>query len=176
MEPSLEGVGLLCCNEVSFRCCVLGMRCQVAGVVASDRTPNTQHLPGEDDMRKMWIAGMLALGVTAGALGTLPAQASTSGRRNTALGLGAAAVYELLRGDTTTGLVLGAGAAYGYKRYRDEKRYEDRYYRYDRDYDRRYGYGYDSGYGYRPVRHDEYRRSDRDDRYYRSGERCRDRR
>ena len=116
-------------------------------------------------MRKSWIAGTLALGVAAGVLCALPAQASRSGRRNTAIGLGAAAVYELVRGDTTAGLVLGAGAAYGYKRYEDEKRYEDRYYRYDRGYGRHDGYG--SRYDYRPVRHDEYRRSDRDDRYHR---------
>jgi hypothetical protein len=113
-------------------------------------------------MRKMWIAGMLALGVTAGTLTALPAQASSAGRRNTAIGLGAAAVYELLRGDTTTGVVLGAGAAYGYKRYQDAKDYEDRYYRYGRDRHRRY----DDDRGYRPARHEEYRRSDRDDRYH----------
>lgn len=131
-------------------------------------------------MRKNRMAGLLALGVAAGVLGALPAQASTSGRRNTAIGLGAAAVYELLRGDTTAGVLLGAGAAYGYKRYKDEKRWDDRYDRYDRRYNRRYDSRYDSGYDsrydYRPVRHDEYRRSDYDSRYYRDGERCRERR
>ena len=91
-------------------------------------------------MKKMWIAGMLALLVGAGTLGALPAQASTSGRRNTALGLGAAAIYELVSGNTTAGIALGAGAAYGYKRYQDEKRYEDRY-----------GY-YGRGSGYRDYR------------------------
>src|SRR5260370_27771753 len=85
-------------------------------------------------MKKMWIAGMLALLVGAGTLGALPAQASTSGRRNTALGLGAAAIYELVNGNTTAGIALGAGAAYGYKRYEDEKRYEDRYGYYGRGY------------------------------------------
>ena len=117
-------------------------------------------------MRKMWIAGMLALGVGAGTLAALPAQASTSGRRNTAIGLGAAAVYELVRGDTLAGAALGAGAAYSYKRYEDEKRYEDRYGYYD----------YRHRDGYRPVRHEEYRRSDRDDRQYRGGDHWRDRR
>src|SRR5260370_38651776 len=78
-------------------------------------------------MKKMWIAGMLALLVGAGTLGALPAQASTSGRRNTALGLGAAAFYELVNGNTPAGIALGAGAASGYKSYQDEKRYEDRY-------------------------------------------------
>jgi hypothetical protein len=120
-------------------------------------------------MKRLWIAGTLALLVAAGTLGTLPAQASTSGRRNTALGLGAAAVYELLNGNTTAGIALGAGAAYGYKRYQDEKRYEDRY----GYYGRRYGYRssrYDGDY--RPARHDEYRRGNdgyyRGDRYSRS--------
>ncbi len=87
-------------------------------------------------MQRMWIAGTLALLAVGGTLGTLPAQASTSGRRNTAIALGAAAVYELVKGNTTAGIALGAGAAYGYKRYEDEKRYEDRY----GFYDRRYGY------------------------------------
>src|SRR5229473_4771228 len=117
-------------------------------------------------MKKMWIVGTLALLVGAGTLGTLPTQASRSGRRNTALGLGAAAIYELLNGNTTAGIALGAGAAYGYKRYRDEKRYEDRY-----GYDGRHsGYRYyRDNSDYCPVRHDEHRRSDdrrdRDDRY-----------
>jgi hypothetical protein len=120
-------------------------------------------------MKRLWIAGTLALLMAAGTLGTLPAQASTSGRRNTAIGLGAAAVYELLNGNTTAGIALGAGAAYGYKRYRDEKRYEDRYGYYGR------GYGYRSDRydrDYHPAWHDEYRRGDdrdyRNDRYSRS--------
>jgi hypothetical protein len=117
-------------------------------------------------MRKTWIAGMLALGVSAGTLAALPAQASTSGRRNTAIGLGAAAIYELVRGDTVAGAALGAGAVYGYKRYEDEKRYEDRYHYYD----------YRHRSGYRPVRHEEYRRWDRDDRHYRESDRWHDRR
>ena len=94
-------------------------------------------------MRKIWMASALALSLSAGALGTLPAQASSKGRKNTTIGLGAAAAYELLRGNTTTGVLLGAGAAYGYTRYRDAKRDEDRYgrYRHRRGYD--YGGRYD---------------------------------
>jgi hypothetical protein len=121
-------------------------------------------------MRKSWIAGMLALGLSAGVLAARPAQASSAGRRNTAIGLGAAAVYELLRGDTTTGVVLGAGAAYGFKRYEDAKDREDRYRYYDRYHGDRYGdryYDRHRRYDYRPVRHDEYRRWDRDGRYRR---------
>jgi hypothetical protein len=132
-------------------------------------------------MRKIWMASALALSVGVGTLGALPAQASSKGRRNTAIGLGAAAVYELLQGKTTNGLVLGAGAAYGYKRYKDAKDDEryDRGYRY-RGRDRRYY----SDRDYRPERHDEYRRSSYDyvrdrggrDRYAREDqEPCRDR-
>src|SRR5260370_28499303 len=103
-------------------------------------------------MKKMWIAGMLALLVGAGTLGALPAQASRSGRRNTALGLGAAAIYELVNGNTTAGIALGAGAAYGYKRYEDEKRYEDRYGYYGRGY-RHLNYRHSGNRGYRDHSH-----------------------
>jgi len=54
------------------------------------------------------------------------AQASSKGRKNTAIGVGAAAAYELLNGKTTNGLLLGAGAAYAYKRYQDEQKAEKR--------------------------------------------------
>jgi len=57
------------------------------------------------------------------------ASASTKGRKNTAIGLGAAAAYELLNHKTTNGLVLGAGAAYAYKKYKDEQRDNDRRHR-----------------------------------------------
>jgi hypothetical protein len=103
-------------------------------------------------MRKIWIASALALSLGVGALGALPAQASSKGRRNTAIGLGAAAAYELLRGKGTTGLVLGAGAAYGYKQYKDKKDEERRDYRYSDRY-----YGSRSSRRSRPARHDEYR-------------------
>jgi hypothetical protein len=105
-------------------------------------------------MKKIWIAGALALMLGASTLATLPAQASTSGRRNTAIGLGAAAIYELANGNTVAGLALGAGAAYGYKRYQDEKRYEDRYGYYGGRYGGRY-YRDD-----RATYRDDYRRWD----------------
>src|SRR5436309_3402559 len=92
-------------------------------------------------MRKIWMASALALSLSAGVLGALPAQASSNGRKNTTIALGAAAAYELLRGNTTAGVVLGAGTAYGYTRYEDAKRYEDRYRRYRR------GRDYDAGTG-----------------------------
>ena len=47
--------------------------------------------------------------------------ASVKGRRNTALGLGAISIYNLAKGRTGTGLLFGAGAAYAYKRYADQR-------------------------------------------------------
>jgi len=52
--------------------------------------------------------------------------ASAKGRKNTAIGLGAVAAQQLLTGKTTNGLVLGAGAAYAYKQYKDAQRDENR--------------------------------------------------
>jgi hypothetical protein len=103
-------------------------------------------------MRRIWMAGLLALAVSAGTLTALPAQASVSGRRNTAIGLGAAAIYELTQHNTIAGLALGAGAAYSYKRSQDEQRWENRYDRY--------------GYGYRGSRYSgRWNDRDRDDGY-----------
>ena len=104
------------------------------------------------------------------------ASASEEGRRNTMLGLGAAAAALLLtQKNKLPGIIAGAGAAYAYKRYddsinarheqerygtygrdvrdySDDSRYNDPYYRrYDDRYDNRY---YDGGL------------SRRDDRYY----------
>jgi len=76
---------------------------------------------------------MFTLGAGAAVLsmaGTLVApgvaEASSKGRKNTAIGLGAAAAQQLLTGKTTNGVVLGAGAAYAYKRYKDAERDENR--------------------------------------------------
>jgi uncharacterized membrane protein YebE (DUF533 family) len=62
------------------------------------------------------------------------ASASTNGRKNTAIALGAIAVQQLLTGKTTTGLLAGAGAAVAYQKYEDAKKNEDRYDRYHRRY------------------------------------------
>jgi uncharacterized membrane protein YebE (DUF533 family) len=110
-------------------------------------------------VRKVWIAGALATVLGAGLMGSAPAEAGSKGRKNTALGLGAAAAYQLLRGKTTTGLALGAGAAYGYKRYKDSKEDEERYDRYS---DR-----YRTNSRSRRARHDEYRRNSRSDDQFR---------
>jgi hypothetical protein len=78
------------------------------------------------EMRSRFTAGLLALTMGASLFGvtTLPARAGSSGRKNFALGLGAVAAYELLRGKTGTGLLAAAGAAYAYKRYSDARRSE----------------------------------------------------
>ena len=54
------------------------------------------------------------------------AHAGSKGRKNTAIGLGAAAAQQLLTGKTTNGVLLGAGAAYAYKRYQDAQKDEKR--------------------------------------------------
>jgi hypothetical protein len=82
--------------------------------------------------RRLGTYGVLAA-VAVGLLATaLPASASVQGRRNTAAALSGAALYELMRGNTNSGLLLGAGAAYAWKRADDENRWwhRDRYYGY----------------------------------------------
>ena len=83
-------------------------------------------------MRQRFTAGLLTVTLSAGlfTLGVPGARASSKGRRNTALGLGAVAAYELLTGKTGTGLLAGAGAAYAYSRYRRARRRERRHRRY----------------------------------------------
>jgi hypothetical protein len=83
-------------------------------------------------MRHRFTMSLLTLTVGAGltAFGAPTAQASSKGRKNTAIGLGALAAYGLLSGKTGTGLAAGAGAAYAYKRYRDSRKTERRSNRY----------------------------------------------
>src|ERR1051326_3104384 len=79
-------------------------------------------------MKLRFPAGLLALVLTVGLLstGAPAAHAGSKGRLNTTYVLGAAAIYSLLRGKTTQGLILGAGTAYAYKRYSDARRGERR--------------------------------------------------
>ncbi len=92
-------------------------------------------------------AGGAILMLGASLLAPLAAHAGADGRKNTAIALGAAAAYELLlKHHTTTGLVLGAGAAYAGKRYEDARKQESR--NRDRNYYRNgspYGYS-NNGY------------------------------
>jgi len=82
-----------------------------------------------------------------------PAQASTEGRKNTAIALGAVALHQLLTGKTTNGLLAGAATAYAYDRYKDSKKDDDRAERWER-------------YNRAARRYDS-RRSDRSHRSYR---------
>jgi hypothetical protein len=106
-------------------------------------------------MTSRWIAGLMALVVSAGLLaaGAPVAHASSKGRLNTTYALGAAAIYELATGKTGPGLLLGLGTAYAYKRYSDARRSERRrFYYYPSRY---YGSRYHSRY--RHYRHYGYR-------------------
>lgn len=72
-------------------------------------------------------AGVFLAAVLTGSVGVAnTAHASSEGRKNTAIALGAVAVHQLLKGKTTNGVVAGAAAAAAYKRYKDAKKDEDR--------------------------------------------------
>lgn len=114
-------------------------------------------------------AVVCALGVSLLAA-PLAARASEEGRRNTALGLGAAAAYLLLnQRDKTAGVVAAAGAAYAYKRYNDavnDRHNRERYGYYDGRYrDRNYGDTYNRS----RTSGDRYYDARTGDRYYDSG-------
>jgi hypothetical protein len=49
------------------------------------------------------------------------ALASSKGRKNTALLLGAATIYSLAKGRGTQALILAGGTYYAYRRYRDSR-------------------------------------------------------
>jgi len=127
-------------------------------------------------MRHRFTAGLLAATFAAGlfAIGAPRVDASSKGRKNTVLGLGALAAYELFSGKTGNGLLAAAGAAYAYNRYNSARKNERRYrvssyspsysqyqngysapYTTDTSgcrhyYDPRYGDGYQQ-YGYQPY-------------------------
>jgi hypothetical protein len=68
------------------------------------------------------ILAVFVLSVVSGLFVTVPASASVKGRKTTAWALTGAAAYEVLRGKTGTGLLLGGGAAYAWKRTKDEEK------------------------------------------------------
>lgn len=73
--------------------------------------------------RRVGLYSLLAI-VTLGLFGTaIPGAASVKGRRNTAIAATGAAVYELARGHTAAGLVLGAGSYYAWKHVKAGKRH-----------------------------------------------------
>ncbi|MCE5197765.1 MAG: hypothetical protein ABFD54_12535 [Armatimonadota bacterium] len=68
--------------------------------------------------------------------------ASTTGRRNTALGLTAGAVYLAVKGKKTAAIATGAGAAYAWKRHSDARKNQA----YNRGLKKGYKHGYKRGY------------------------------
>jgi hypothetical protein len=50
--------------------------------------------------------------------------AGVAGKRNTAIGLSAAAIYALARHKTGAAVVLGGGAAYAWKRHSDARKHQ----------------------------------------------------
>ena len=121
-------------------------------------------------LKQLMAGTLLAATVVSSLALSGTAQASSKGRKNTAIALGALTAIELLNGKTTNAVVAGAATAYAYKRYQDEKkiedrdryayryrggrygdryndRYSDRYNdRYDSRYDNRYDTRYDNRY------------------------------
>src|SRR5438270_3626532 len=75
-------------------------------------------------MQKQIAAWGLVVVISAGlgAAGALRAAASTNGRRNTTIVLGAATVGAALTHHKTAAILLGAGTAVSYVRYRDAVR------------------------------------------------------
>lgn len=70
-------------------------------------------------------AGVLMAG-TFGGLGLSEAQASTKGRRNTTIGLGAVTAYGLLKHKKKVAIAGGIGTAIAYSRYRKSKKRDAR--------------------------------------------------
>lgn len=107
-------------------------------------------------MRKSVMSLALVLGVLGGIVS--PALAGSKGRRNTALILGGAAAYNLVRGNTEVGLALLGGTAIAYDRYQKARRREReraRVFRVLSGFDR----DFDEGYFVYPRRRDLFRRS-----------------
>jgi len=73
-----------------------------------------------------WGTGLAMLSMVGMLVPSTISFASAKGKKNTAIGLGAIAAQQLLSGKTTNGLVLGAGAAYAYKKYQDAAKAEKR--------------------------------------------------
>ena len=137
-------------------------------------------------LSKVAAGAMIAATLTTSLAASGTAHASSKGRKNTAIALGAVAVHQLLNGKTTNGILAGAGAAAAYKRYKDSKDSEDRNgrrrarNRNDRDwFDRLTGQNKDTDVRYRRDRNRDdvrYRRDrDRDRVSRRNEDRYRDR-
>jgi hypothetical protein len=91
-------------------------------------------------MRQKLFSGLLLAAVITGLALPGTALASTSGRRNTAIGLSGLAAYQLLHGHTTTGALAAGGALYAWKRTSDAHKAEKRRARLARRYRSHYRY------------------------------------
>ena len=96
-------------------------RCPTIGYIETVEVASLSLNNGDHRMSKTirLISLLTLLMVLATMLAPLGASASTKGRRNTAIGLTGAAAYALLRHKTAAGVVIGAGAAYAWKRHHD---------------------------------------------------------
>lgn len=84
---------------------------------------------GKTNALTTWsVAAALALTAAAGPAAAAQAdrQKDKNTMRNVGSGLGAGAVIEALRGNTTNALILGAGAAYSAKKYEDARKAQSR--------------------------------------------------
>ncbi len=88
--------------------------------------------------RRMTAWGVLVAMALGMLVAVVPASASVQGRRNTAWGLTGLAAIEALTGHGGAAVVVGAGAAYAWKREQDARRAEQ--------WSNRYGYGYSPYY------------------------------
>jgi hypothetical protein len=89
-----------------------------------------------------WIALSVLFALMLSTLGTAfvtPAEASTKGRRNTTIALGALTAYGLVKKKKTLAIAGGLGTAYAYTRYRKSKKADKRRAAARRNY---YGYRY----------------------------------
>lgn len=80
-------------------------------------------------MKRNWKSSLLGIAGTllvvgGAALSPQAAQAGADGRKNTTIGLGAAAAYALLHHQTLAGVALGAGTVIAEKKYEDARRSE----------------------------------------------------
>jgi len=91
-------------------------------------------------MRQRFITSLLLAAVVTGLVLPSAALASTSGRRNTAIGLSGLAAYQLLHGHTTTGALAAGGALYAWKRTSDASKAQRRRARYAQRYRSHYRY------------------------------------
>jgi chromate transport protein ChrA len=75
-------------------------------------------------MKKLLISSMVAVTLLVSSL--MPVHASTKGRRNTTIALGAVTAYGLVKKKKKVAIVGAVGTAYAYSRYRKSKKNDRR--------------------------------------------------